>query len=164
MEELTIRLSWSHVRSEVSKHLAIIGKRMKDKDGTTLFANVTLSAEEKEIMTQYMNAAAETFSAELSPLLVYYNSKDTLVFKVRNLRWTDGDNGVTVPFEGNFIGYVNAYVANAILGMTYPELAKKYGEDMANHLSAAIKLIYIKRQPTNSYKTLEDMKGEVILN
>ena len=53
--------------SEVSKHFALIGKRMKDKNGDTMFAKTTLSSEEKGIMKQYINAAAETFVSELAP-------------------------------------------------------------------------------------------------
>ncbi len=159
MEEVIITLDWSRVRSEVSKHFALIGKRLQDKDGTTMFAKVTLSSEEEAIMQQYINAAAETFAAELAPLITYYNSGDFLVFTIHNSRWADSEDSISVPFEGNFMGYTIAYVANAILGMTYPDLAKKYGDDMTNHLNAAIKLVYVKKQPTASGKTLADMTG-----
>lgn len=164
MEELQITLDWNRVRGEVSKHFAIIGKRLKDKDGATMFVKVTLSSEEKGIMQQYINAAAETFAAELAPLVSYYNSADFLVFNIKNSRWADSEDSVSVPFEGNFMGYTIAYVANAILGMNYPDLAKKYGDDMTNHLNAAIKLVYIKKEPNNPSKTLVDMKGEVELD
>lgn len=158
MQELTITVDWCNVRKCVSRHFSIIGKRMKEKDGSTLFANITLSSEEKGIMNQYINAAAETFSAELAPFITYYNSGDFLVFTIKNTRWADSEDSVTVPFEGNFMGYTVAYVANAVLGMTYPELAKKYGEDMVNHLNAAIKLVYIKKLP-NEGSSAYSMKG-----
>lgn len=129
-----------------------------------MFAKVTLSSEEKGIMQQYINAAAETFASELAPLVTYYNSADFLVFKITNSRWTDSENSVSVPFEGNFMGYTIAYVANAILGMNYPDIAKKYSEDMVNHLNAAIKLVYIKKEPDKPSETLADMTGEVQLD
>lgn len=161
MEELTITLDWSHVRSEVSKHFAIIGKRLQDKDNSTMFAKVTLSSEEKSIMQHYINAAAETFTSELAPLVTYYNSGDFLVFTINNSRWADSEDSISVPFEGNFMGYTIAYVANAILGMNYPDLAKKYGNDMVSHLEASIKLVYIKKPPLSSGKTLKDINGEM---
>lgn len=164
MEELQITLDWSRVRNDVSKHFSIIGKRLKDKGGATMFANVTLSSEENGIMQQYINAAAETFAAELAPLITYYNSGDFLVFKIKNSRWADSEDSVSVPFEGNFMGYTVAYVANAILGMSYPDLSKKYGDDMVSHLNAAMKLVYIKEEPEKSGSTIADMTGEVELN
>ena len=161
MEELTITLDWSRVKSEVNKHFSFIGKRLKNKDGTTQFAKITLSSEEKNIMQQYINAAAETFAAEMAPLVTYYDNGDFLVFKVKNTRWADNENGLSVPFESNFMGYTVAYVANAVLGMNYPELAKKYSEDMVNHLNAAIRLVYIKKPPTASGKKWTSMEGEM---
>lgn len=157
--ELTVTLDWCRIRDEVSKHLAIIGKRLTDKDGTTLFAKTTLSSEEESIIQHYVNAAAETFTGELAPLVTYYNSGDFLTFKVKNTRWADDDTGITVPFEGNFIGYCIAYTANAVLGMTYPELSKKYGDDMTNHINAAIKLVYIKNEPSFDSRSLSDVNG-----
>ena len=65
--EVQITIEMEKVMSEVSKHFALIGKRLKDKNGDTMFAKTTLSSEEKGIMKQYINAAAETFVAELSP-------------------------------------------------------------------------------------------------
>ncbi len=161
--ELQITIDWNNVEGAVKKHLSIIGKRQKGNEGV-LFAGITLSSEEERIMKQYINAAAETFAGELAPLITYYNSGDFLVFMVKNTRWDENGTSQTVPFEGNFMGYMVAYVANAVLGMNYPELAKKYAVDMTNHLNAAIKLIYMKTPPRTSGKTLEDMTGEVKLD
>lgn len=162
--EVQITIEMEKVMSEVNKHFALIGKRLKDKNGDTMFAKATLSSEEKGIMKQYINAAAETFVAELAPQVTYYKNGDAMVIKFENSRWADGENGITVPFEGNFIGYVIAYVSNAVLGMTEPDLAKKYAEDMANHIAAAIKLIYHKTPPASSNMSLADMTGEVIID
>ncbi len=161
MGTLTITLDWSRVKNEVNKHFAFIGKRLQDKNGEIMFSKVTLSSEEKNIMQQYVNSAAETFVAELAPLVTYYNSGDFLVFEINNSRWADSEDGVSAPFEGNFLSYTVAYVANAILGMTYPDLAKKYDSDMANHLNAAIKLVYIKNPPAESERTLASMDGSM---
>lgn len=162
--ELQITIETEKMMSEVNKHFALIGKRLKDKNGETMFAKTTLSSEEKGIMKQYINAAAETLVAELAPQVTYYKNGDAMVIKFENSRWADGENGITVPFEGNFIGYVIAYVSNAVLGMTEPDLAKKYATDMANHIAAAIKLIYHKTPPASSNMSLADMTGEVIID
>ena len=162
--EVQITIEMEKVMSEVSKHFALIGKRMKYKNGDTMFAKTTLSSEEKGIMKQYINAAAETFVAELVPQVTYYKNGDAMVIKFENSRWADGEAGITVPFQGNFMGYVIAYVSNAVLGMTEAELAQKYASDMANHIAAAIKLIYHKTPPASSNKSLADMTGEIIID
>ena len=162
--EVQITIEMEKVMSEVNKHFALIGKRLKDKNGDTMFANTTLSSEEKGIMKQYINAAAETFVAELAPQVTYYKNGDAMVIKFENSRWADGEAGITVPFQGNFMGYVIAYVSNAVLGMTESELAQKYAADMANHIAAAIKLIYHKTPPASSNKSLADMTGEIIID
>ena len=115
-------------------------------------------------MKQYINAAVETFVGEMAQLVTYYDSGDFLIFKINNSRWEGTETSVTVPFEGNLIGYVVAYVANAVLGMNYPELAKKYESDMTNHLNAAIKLVFHKTPPASSNISLTDMTGEIIID
>lgn len=66
-------------------------------------------------------------------------------------------------FDGVFENFVVAYVANAVLSMNYPDQAKKYEDDMKNHLQAATKLIYTKIAPDVSEHKLGDMTGKVIL-
>ena len=148
--ELQITIDWSHVKNAVKKHLSIMGKRQKNPEGNTAFAGITLSSAEEDVMKQYINAAVETFVGEMAQLVTYYDSGDFLTFKISNSRWAGTETSVTVPFEGNLIGYVVAYVANAVLGMNYPDLAKKYESDMTNHLNAAIKLVFVKTEPANS--------------
>ena len=148
--ELQITIDWSHVKNAVKKHLSIMGKRQKNPEGNTAFAGITLSSAEEYVMKQYINAAVETFAGEMAQLVTYYDSGDFLTFKISNSRWAGTETSVTVPFEGNLIGYVVAYVENAVLGMNYPDLAKKYESDMTNHLNAAIKLVFVKTEPENS--------------
>jgi len=161
--ELTITIDWNDVKKEVCRHLSYIGKRLEDKTGNTLFAKITMSSEEVALLQQYVKAAAEIFVGELAPLATYYNEGSNTVFKIKNMRWGDSD-GICVAFKGSFVSFTVAYVANAVLGMTNPELAKKYETDMQNQLNAAVKLVYYKNQPTDSGKTLADMTGEVTLD
>ena len=156
--EKVIKVSCSTVEDAVKKHLSIMGKRLKDKDETLMYSKITLSDNEADIMHQYINAAAEVFVSEMTELVTYYGSEDFLVFKITNSRWGASD-GVCIPFEGNFMGYTVAYVANAILGMNYPELAKKYAVDMTNHLAAAIKLVYTKQPPATGEIDYEEISA-----
>ncbi len=158
--ELQITIDWHNVKDAVVKHLSYIGNRLEDKSGNTMFGKITMSSEEEMLLQQYVNAAAETFVGELAPLVSYYNSGDFLVFVVSNSRWAKDANGINVPFEGNFMGYVVSYVTNSVLGMNYPELAKKYETDMQRHILAAQNLVFIKQPPTVSSAKYEDVKGE----
>lgn len=151
------------MKDAVKKHLSIIGKRQKNQDGSTAFAGVTLSSAEEELIRQYVSAAVETFVGEMAQLVTYYDNGDFLTFMIENTRWAGGENGITVPFEGNLMGYVIAYVAYNVMGMNYPDLAKKYGNDMTNHLNAAIKLVFAKTKPTSSEKRLSEMVGGMTL-
>jgi len=162
--ELQVTIDWTNVENAVKKHLSIIGKRQKNENGS-LYAGITLSSkEEEDIMKQYINAAAETFVGYLTPFVTQYSSGDFLIFILENTRWADNNNGITVPFEGNFMGYAVAYVANALLGMNYPELAKKYADDMQRHLESAINLIFYKTPPKVSSANYEDVKGSCEIN
>ena len=42
--EVQITIEMEKVMSEVNKHFALIGKRLKDKNGDTMFAKTTLSS------------------------------------------------------------------------------------------------------------------------
>ena len=148
--ELQITIDWSHVKNAVKKHLSIMGKRQNNPEGNTAFAGITLSSAEEYVMKQYINAAVETFVGEMAQLVTYYDSGDFMTFKINNSRWEGTETSVTVPFEGNLLVYVVAYVANAVLGMNYPDLANKYKSDMTYHLNAAIKLVFVKTEPANS--------------
>ena len=153
-----ITIVWETVKNAVNRHLSIIGKRATDKNGESLFSGITLSSIEDDIFLQYINAAAETFVGELSPMVTAYDSGDTLTITISSHRWS---NGHSIAFEGNFMGFVVSYVANAILGMNYPEYAKKYADDMRNHISAALKLVYTNQAPSVSSAKYEEVKGIV---
>lgn len=158
--ENEITIDWSNVKDAVRKHFSIIGKRLRDKEGNLLFSGVTLSSTEEDILKQYTNAAAEIFVSEMCQLVTYYDSGDFIIFTVKNTRWAEP---VAIFFEGNFMGYVVSYIANAVIGMNYPDLAKKYETDMQKHLAAALKCVYNKEPPSSSNRVIPDMVGEVEL-
>lgn len=162
--DVQITIDWHNVKDTVVKHISYIGKRLDDKNGNSMFGKVTMSSEEERLLQQYVNAAAETFVGELAPLVSYYNSGDFLIFTVSNSRWAKDANGVNVPFEGNFMGYVVAYVTNGVLGMNYPELAKKYEVDMQRHILAAQNLVFIKQPPSVSSAKYEGVNGTCEIN
>ena len=62
----SVTVEYSDIKSKVRKRLSIIGKRLSDKQGNNLFAGVTLSSAEEDIMKQYLKEATEIFVGNLA--------------------------------------------------------------------------------------------------
>lgn len=160
--EQTITIGYADIKSKVKKHFSIIGKRLSDKQGNILFTGVTLSSTEEDILKQYVKDAAETFVSSFPPLIAgYTDNTDDVVFTYHRNRVSEGKANA---FCSLFKSYVVDYVAYSVLSMTYADSARKYADDMTNHVNSALKLIFQKDAPTSGSKTMEDMTGEVILN
>ena len=160
--EQTITIGYADIKSKVKKHFSIIGKRLSDKQGNILFTGVTLSSTEEDILKQYVKDAAETFVSSFSPLIAgYTDNTDDVTFTYQRNRVSEGKASA---FCSLFKSYVVDYVAYSVLSMTYADSARKYADDMTNHVFSALKLIFQKDAPTSGSKTMEDMTGEVILN
>ena len=156
--EQTITIGYADIKSKVKKHFSIIGKRLSD----ILFTGVTLSSTEEDILKQYVKDAAETFVGNFSPLIAgYTDNTDDVAFTYQLNRVSEGKANA---FCSLFKSYVVDYVAYSVLSMTYADSARKYADDMTNHVNSALKLIFQKDAPTSGSKTMEDMTGEVILN
>lgn len=160
--EQTITIGYADIKSKVKKHFSIIGKRFSDKQGNILFTGVTLSSTEEDILKQFVKDAAETFVGNFSPLIAgYTDNTDDVTFTYQRNRVSEGKANA---FCSLFKSYVVDYVAYSVLSMTYADSARKYADDMTNHVVSALKLIFQKDAPTSGSKTMEDMTGEVILN
>ena len=160
--EQTITIGYADIKSKVKKHFSIIGKRLSDKQVNILFTGVTLSSTEEDILKQYVKDAAETFVSSFSPLIAgYTDNTDDVTFTYQRNRVSEGKANA---FCSLFKSYAVDYVAYSVLSMTYADSARKYADDMTNHVVSALKLIFQKDAPTSGSKTMEDMTGEVILN
>ena len=160
--EQTITIGYADIKGKVKKHFSIIGKRLSDKQGNILFTGVTLSSTEEDILKQYVKDAAETFVSSFSPLIAgYTDNTDDVTFTYQRNRVSEGKANA---FCSLFKSYVVDYVAYSVLSMTYADSARKYADDMTNHVNSTLKLIFQKDAPASGSKTMEDMTGEVILN
>lgn len=160
--EQTIAIGYADIKSKVKKHFSIIGKRLSDKQENILFTGVTLSSTEEDILKQYVKDAAETFVGNFSPLIAgYTDNTDDVTFTYQRSRVSESKANA---FCSLFKSYVVDYVAYSVLSMTYADSAKKYADDMTNHVNSALKLIFQKDAPASGSKTMEDMTGEIILN
>ena len=155
--EQTITIGYADIKSKVKKHFSIIGKRLSGKQG-----NVTLSSTEEDILKQYVKDAAETFVGNFSPLIAgYTDNTDDVTFTYQQNRVSESKANA---FCSLFKSYVVDYVAYSVLSMTYADSARKYADDMTNHVNSALKLIFQKDAPASVSGNLTDITGEVILN
>lgn len=160
--EQTITIGYADIKGKVKKHFSIIGKRLSDKQGNILFTGVTLSSTEEDILKQYVKDAAEIFVSSFSPLIAgYTDNTDDVTFTYQRNRVSEGKANA---FCSLFKSYVVDYVAYSVLSMTYADSARKYADDMSNHVNSALKLIFQKDAPASVSGNLTDMTGEVILN
>lgn len=161
MEE-TINITISSLKSEIKGNLAMVGKRLPTKDGSTLFTSTTLSKAEDDYLASYIRKGVSVFLGEFAPIVTGYEEDDVINITFRNPRVNEAKRKV---FKQNFISYVDAFCELKVYGLSLNEEARRnMEEEMKAHLSAAIKLIFTPDPPEQSGKTLLDMKGEVILD
>jgi len=158
----TTTITISSLKSEIKGSLAMTGKRLPTKDGSTLFTSTTLSKVEEEYLTSYIRKGVSVFLGEFAPIITGYEEDDTINITFHNPRVNEAKKKV---FKENFISYVDAFCELKVYGLSLTEAARKnMEEEMQAHLSAAIKLIFTPDPPEQSGKTLLDMTGEVILD
>lgn len=158
----TITIDIGTLMSEVKGSLAMMGKRLTTKDGSTLYASTTLSSAEEKYLRDYIKEGAHLLLGELAPLVRGYEEGDNINITLHDPRVNEAKRNV---FEQNFIDYVEAYSRLKALGLSMSEGARKDAADeMEAHRDAAIKLIFAVDAPEQSGKSLLDMTGEVILD
>lgn len=156
-----IEISVADIGTDIKKHLSIIGKRQIDKLGNTLFGGMTLSSIEMNILPQEIRAALGVFASKVAPIVKTYVDKSLpamVTFDAGRI-----NTGKRESFESCFRSFVNAYTLNAIIGMNYPDMAKKYADEANLYLESATKLVFSKDRPATSEKSVKDMTGVVIL-
>ncbi len=155
-------LNVSEIKKKAKTVLSMIGKRLSDKNGSTLFTSTTLSSVEENILDEYLTEGVSVFLGEFAPLLAYYVEGGLIMVKFGMLRVNAANLKV---FKNIFTEYVVQYIRYKVFELSMTEQARQdIDADMQRSLSSAIKLIHTATAPASSEKTLTDMIGEVILN
>lgn len=139
-------ITFQDIKSEVKRHLSIIGKRMYSKDGQNLFSQITVSSAEDPIFEQYICAAAQNVESMLMPLVGSFAplSSHTVGFTFKNTRGSmdfDSRCGEMVKT------YITLFTVGEYLAMTHPELAEKYYRDATNAIQSLMAYAYHKDPP-----------------
>ena len=140
-------LTISTLISAIKRHLSIIGKRLYSKDGKNLFSDITLSsAEDTQILTQYINASAQDIEAVLKQFITAstYNGT-TIAMTIANTR---GDADFEARTQALADSYVTLNSVGEYLSMVHPDLAQKYQRDARQSIESLVSYVFYKKTPT----------------
>ena len=139
-------LTVSTIISAIKRHLSIIGKRLYNKDGKNMFSDITLSsAEDTQILTQYIHAAAQDVEAVLKQLITASTYGETISMTIQNTR---GDSDFETRTKDFVESYVTLKAVGEYLSMMHPDIAQKYQRDAQQRLEMLIAYVFYKKPPT----------------
>lgn len=147
----------SSVISAIKRHLSIIGKRLYTKEGKNLFSDITLSsAEDTQILTQYINASAQDVESVLKQFITSSTYGSTITMSITNTR---GDTDFDTRVQDMIQSYVTLNSVGEYLAMNHPELAQKYHADAQQRIEALMMYVIYKKPPTASGASYDDING-----
>lgn len=148
----------SNIISAVKRHLSIIGKRLYTKDGKNQFSNITLSsAEDTDILTQYITASAQDIEAMLKGLITSSTySSSSITITIQNTR---GDTDFETRAKDLSESFITLNTVGEYLAMLHPELAEKYKSDARQRMESLIEYVFYKKPPTSSSHDYDDING-----
>lgn len=147
-------ISLTGVTAKIKRHLAVIGKRLYDKEGKNLFSNITTSTAEDAIFDHYVAAAAQNIATALAQFVSGYT--DTSI-TVTGTRW---DTNLTTAVTNAAQSYALFFSVGEYLAMTHPELAEKYYRDAQGMMNTIVSSAYEKDPPVSAF-SFSDPTGTV---
>ena len=153
MSSLNIQIAPSTIKTQVKNHLSIIGRRVKDNTGKSLYSSIQLTTNEDNIVETYMDGAIDFLVGQLADVVTITLINGSYNVTFANSRWTGGENKAdfTPSFNDAFTRFVVAYTVSQVLSMYAPEYAKKYDADVTNCLVSLKQLVFTKQPPDNTY-------------
>ena len=152
-----ITITVSNVISAIKRHLAIIGKRLYSKEGKNLFSDITLSsAEDTNILTQYINTSAQDVEAALKQFVTSSTYGATISMTIDNTR---GDADFQTRVQDLIESYVRLNSIGEYLAMVHPDLAQKYYADARQRMESLMMYVIYKKAPTPSQSSYNDING-----
>lgn len=149
----------STIISAIKRHLSVIGKRLYSKDGKNMFSDITLSsAEDTQILTQYITASAQDIEAVLKQFVTASTySTNTIDITIQNTR---GDADFEARTKAMAESYITLNTVGEYLSMLHPDLAQKYQRDAQQKIEVLVGYVYSKKSPITS-TTFSDPTGTV---
>ena len=139
-------LTITTIIAAIKRHLSIIGKRLYSKEGKNMFSDITLSsAEDTQILTQYINASAQDIEAALKQFITASTSSTTISMTIANTR---GDSDFNARVQDLSESYVTLNSVGEYLSMVHPDIAQKYYRDAQQRMESLIAYVFYKKPPT----------------
>ena len=133
----------STVISAIKHHLSIIGKRLYNKDGKNMFSDITLSsAEDTQILTQYINASAQDVESVLKQFITTSTYGATISMTITNTR---GDSDFDTRVKDLAESYITLNSVGEYLAMVHPDLAQKYQRDAQQRIEMLVAYVFYKK-------------------
>lgn len=142
--------------AEVRKQLAVIGKRMFDKEGKNLFSNITTSSLENPVLQGYIDVGAQNVVTALADFSSTFSDN---AIQVADPRWS---SAIVNAVNGAVKSYVILFATGEYLAMVYPEIAKKYQADAAGMIVTVVNAAHAKLPPLQSESDFDDVSGSTI--
>ena len=132
--------------SAIKRHLSIIGKRLYNKEGKNMFSDITLSsAEDTQILTQYINASAQDIESVLKQFITASAYGTTIDITIQNTR---GDADFEPRTQAMAESYITLNAVGEYLSMVHPDIAQKYQRDAQQRMESLISYVFYKKPPT----------------
>jgi hypothetical protein len=136
------------VIADVKRHLSIIGKRLYTKEGKNLFSDITLSsAEDRQILTQYITASAQDVEAMLNKFISSSTYDTSVTMDIENTR---GDADFSTRAKDFIVSFVTLSTVGEYLSMAHPDIAQKYQADARQRMEALIGYVIYKTAPASA--------------
>lgn len=145
--------TYSTIISAIKRHLSIIGKRLYTKEGKNLFSDITLSsAEDTDILKQYINASAQDIEALLKQFVTASSYATTnITMTIANTR---GDSDFETRTQALGESYITLNSVGEYLSMAHPELSQKYKEDARQRMESLVAYVIYKKAPASTANPL----------
>lgn len=149
----------SSIISSIKRHLATIGKRYS-KDGKNAFSDIVLStAEDTQLLTQYINASAQDIEAALKMFVTAstYGS-GTIAITITNTR---GDNDFESRSQAMIESYITLNSVGEYLSMMHPDIAQKYHADAQQRMQSLVAYVVHKKPTAAPEYSYSDITGTI---
>lgn len=130
-----------------------------------MFSDITLSsAEDTQILTQYITAAAQDVEAVLKQFItatvITGSPATSIAMTITNTR---GDNDFETRTKDLAESYITLNATGDYLAMVHPELAQKYYRDARQRIEMLVAYVFYKKPPVAQSGTIDynDPSGTV---
>lgn len=143
-----IQISGQTLKSSIKRHLSTIGKRLYSKDGKNMFSDITLSsAEEGEILSQYIKTSAHDIESVLKQLITQSTVASDITISIENKR---GDADFNTRVTDMIAMYIVLNSVGEYLSMMHPDIAQKYHRDAQQRIESLVAYVFYKKPPTEA--------------